>query len=403
MRYVYKGINMESRKAIKGSIEADDEREAKLLLRNRKINVTDIKRDWKSIEIKFRREKIKVYDTAVASRQLAAMISAGLPLARALDILAGQVTNRKLRKVFRDVSEDIAGGSSFYEALNKYKEHFGDLYISMIRSGEESGALDDILNRLALYQEKSVALRRKVKGALAYPITIIIFAAIILAIIMVFVVPKLAEVYESLGGELPVMTQITINVSNFVASPTGGGIILLSVILLVMIIRLLYKRTVRGRYFFDFLLLKLPKFGDLVNKLSIARFSRSMSTLLRGGVPILRAIDITASNSGNKVVEKYILNTKADIEEGRTLAEPMRQIKLFPSMVVEMVRVGEETGNLDDMMDKVADYYEDEVDRAVEAVTSMILPVFIFFLGGIIGFIVISLYLPIFKMGELVR
>lgn len=403
MRYVYKGINMESRKAIKGSIEADDEREAKLLLRNRKINVTDIKRDWKSIEIKFRREKIKVYDTAVASRQLAAMISAGLPLARALDILAGQVTNRKLRKVFRDVSEDIAGGSSFYEALNKYKEHFGDLYISMIRSGEESGALDDILNRLALYQEKSVALRRKVKGALAYPITIIIFAAIILAIIMVFVVPKLAEVYESLGGELPVMTQITINVSNFVASPTGGGIILLSVILLIIIIRLLYKRTVRGRYFFDFLLLKLPKFGDLVNKLSIARFSRSMSTLLRGGVPILRAIDITASNSGNKVVEKYILNTKADIEEGRTLAEPMRQIKLFPSMVVEMVRVGEETGNLDDMMDKVADYYEDEVDRAVEAVTSMILPVFIFFLGGIIGFIVISLYLPIFKMGELVR
>ena len=403
MKYIYKGLDVNNRRNVSGLIEADDEKEARILLRNRGIDVSSIKRDWKSIEIKFRREKIKIYDTAVASRQLAAMIGAGLPLARSLEILSGQVTNRKLRKVFKDVSEQIAGGSSFNEALLKHKEHFGDLYISMVKSGETSGSLDIILNRLAFYQEKAVALRRKVKSAVTYPITVIFFAAVILAIIMVFIVPKLAAIYEELGSKLPAMTQITINVSNFIASPKGGGIILASIILLIILIRYLYKKTVKGRYLIDAFLLKLPRFGDLIKKLSVARFSRSMGTLLRSGVPIISSIDITASNSGNKVVEKYILSTKADVESGRTLADPMRQIKIFPPMVVEMVRVGEETGNLDDMFDKVADYYEDEVDRAVEAATSMILPIFIFFLGIVIGFIVISLYLPIFQMGELIQ
>lgn len=403
MKYVYKGLDVNNRKKVNGLIEADDEKDARILLRNRGINVTYLKRDWKSIEIKFRREKIKIYDTAVASRQLSAMIGAGLPLARALEILSEQVTNRKLRRVFKDVAEQIAGGISFNEALLKHKEHFGDLYISMVKSGETSGSLDVILNRLAIYQEKAVALRRKVKSAVTYPITIIFFAALIVTIIMVFIVPKLASIYEELGSKLPAMTQITINVSNFIASPTGGGIILASIIIFIILIRYLYKKTVKGRYLIDALLLRLPRFGDLIKKLSVARFSRSMGTLLRSGVPIISAIDITASNSGNKVIEKHILSTKADIEAGRTLADPLRQIKIFPRMVVEMVRVGEETGNLDDMFDKVADYYEDEVDRAVEAATSMILPIFIFFLGIVIGFIVISLYLPIFQMGEMIK
>ena len=403
MKYNYKGLDITNRKRVNGIIEADDEKEAMILLRNKGINVTYLKRDWKSIEIKFRREKIKIYDTAVASRQLAAMIGAGLPLARALEILSGQVTNRKLRSVFKDVAEQIAGGTSFNEALLKHKEHFGDLYISMVKSGETSGSLDIILNRLAVYQEKAVALRRKVKSAVTYPITVMFFAALIVAIIMVFIVPKLASIYEELGSKLPFMTQITINVSNFIASPRGGGIILASIVIFIIVIRYLYKRTVKGRYLIDAFLLKLPKFGDLIKKVSVARFSRSMGTLLRSGVPIISAIDITASNSGNKIIEKYILSTKADIESGRTLAEPLRQIKMFPPMVVEMVKVGEETGNLDDMFDKVADYYEDEVDRAVEAATSMILPIFIFILGIVIGFIVISLYLPIFQMGDLVQ
>lgn len=403
MKYLYKGLDINNRKTIKGLIEADDEKEARILLRNRGINVNYLRKDWKSIEIRFLREKIKIYDTAVASRQLAAMIGAGLPLARALEILSSQVTNRKLRKVFKDVAEQIAGGTSFNEALLKHKEHFGDLYISMVKSGEASGSLDVILNRLAVYQEKAVALRRKVKSAITYPITVIFFAGVILALIMVFIVPKLASIYEELGAKLPAMTQITINVSNFVASPKGGGIILATIILLILFLRYLYKRTVKGRYIIDAFLLKLPKFGDLIKKLSVARFSRSMGTLLRSGISIISAIEITASNSGNKVVEKYILGTKADVEAGRSLSEPLRQIKIIPPMVVEMVKVGEETGNLDDMFDKVADYYEDEVDRAVEAATSMILPVFIFFLGIVIGFIVISLYLPIFQMGELIQ
>jgi type IV pilus assembly protein PilC len=403
MKYIYKGIDIQNKKRVNGVIEADDEKDARLLLRTKGINVNYLKRDWKSIEIKFRREKIKIYDVAVASRQLSAMIGAGLPLARSLEILASQVSNRKLRRVFRDVSEEIASGSSFNEALLKHKEYFGELYISMVKSGEASGSLDIILNRLAIYQEKAVALRRKVKSAVTYPFTVIFFAALIVTIIMVFIVPKLASIYEELGSSLPAMTQITVNVSKFIASPKGGGIILASIIILVILIRYLYKRTIKGRYFIDLLLLKLPKFGDLIKKLSVARFSRSMGTLLRSGVPIISSIDITAANSGNKVIEKYILSTKSDVEAGRTLAEPLRQMKLFPPMVVEMVRVGEETGNLDDMFDKVADYYEDEVDRAVEAATSMILPVFIFFLGIVIGFIVISLYLPIFQMGELIK
>jgi type IV pilus assembly protein PilC len=403
MKYLYKGLDLNNRKAVKGLIEADDEREARILLRNKGINVNYLRKDWKSIEIRFHREKIKIYDTAVASRQLAAMIGAGLPLARALEILSSQVSNRKLRRVFKDVAEQIAGGTSFHEALLKHKEHFGDLYISMVESGEASGSLDVILNRLAIYQEKAVALRRKVKSAVTYPITVVFFASVILAVIMIFIVPKLASIYEELGSKLPAMTQITINVSNFIASPEGGGIILATIILLIIFIRYLYKKTVRGRYIIDAILLKLPRFGDLIKKLSVARFSRSMGTLLRSGIPIISAINITASNSGNRVVEKYILSTKADVEAGRTLAEPLRQIKIIPAMVVEMVRVGEETGNLDDMFDKVADYYEDEVDRAVEAATSMILPIFIFFLGIVIGFIVISLYLPIFQMGELIK
>jgi len=225
MKYLYKGLDINNRKTIKGLIEADDEKEARILLRNRGINVNYLRKDWKSIEIRFLREKIKIYDTAVASRQLAAMIGAGLPLARALEILSSQVTNRKLRKVFKDVAEQIAGGTSFNEALLKHKEHFGDLYISMVKSGEASGSLDVILNRLAIYQEKAVALRRKVKSAITYPITVIFFAGVILALIMVFIVPKLASIYEELGAKLPAMTQITINVSNFVASPKGGGII----------------------------------------------------------------------------------------------------------------------------------------------------------------------------------
>jgi type IV pilus assembly protein PilC len=403
VKYIYKGIDISNKRRVNGFIETDDEKEAKILLRNKGIEVTFLKRDWKSIEIKFRREKIKIYDTAIASRQLAAMIGAGLPLARSLEILSAQVTNRKLRRVFKDVSEQIASGTSFNEALLKHKEHFGDLYVSMIKSGETSGSLDVILNRLAIYQEKAVALRRKVKSAVTYPITVIFFAALILTIIMVFIVPKLASIYEELGSKLPAMTQITINVSNFIASPKGGGIILAFIIIFIIVIRHLYKRTVKGRYIIDAILLRLPKFGDLIKKLSVARFSRSMGTLLRSGVPIISSIDITASNSGNKVIEKHILSTKADVEAGRTLADPLRQIKMFPPMVVEMVRVGEETGNLDDMFDKVADYYEDEVDRAVEAATSMILPIFIFFLGIVIGFIVISLYLPIFQMGELIQ
>lgn len=403
MKYIYNGFEIANKKVVKGIIEAESDKDATLALRSRGIQATSLRKDWKSIEIRFKREKIKIYDLAVASRQLSAMIGAGLPLARSLEILSTQAGNKKLGRVFKDIKEQIDQGSSFNEALLKYKQYFSDLYISMVKSGEASGSLDDILNRLAIYQEKAVALRRKVKSAVTYPITVMIFAAAILAVIMIFVVPRLASIFEDLGSKLPAMTMITINTSKFIASWKGGGSILLSILFIILLLRYLYKKTVKGRYAIDAFLLKLPKFGDLIKKVSIARFTRSMGTLLKSGVPILTSIDITASNSGNKVIEKNIVTTRSSVESGRSLAEPLRNLKIFPPMVVEMVRVGEETGNLDDMLFKVADYYEDEVDRSVEAVTSMILPVFIFFLGGAIGFIVISLYLPIFQLGDLIK
>jgi len=402
-KYIYKGAEIKTGKATSGIIDAKNEREAVLILRSRDIHVKSIKRDWKSIEIRFRMEKIKIADIAVASRQLATMIAAGLPLARSIEIIGSQTSNRKLRSIFDDIKIAISEGSTFHEALQKHKDHFGDLYVSLVKAGEIGGSLDTMLDRLAIYQEKSLALRRKVKSAITYPVTVVFISVAVLTFLMLFVVPKFAEIYEDFGAQLPALTMVVINTSKFIGSWHGGGIILGTIMLLIVTIRFLYKKTNKGRYAIDYMLLKLPKIGGMVKKVSISRFTRSMGTLLRGGVSLLSTMDIVGASSGNKVIEKSVIESKKQIESGKSLSEPMRATKLFPPMVNEMIYVGEETGNLDDMLMKVADYYEDEVDRAVEGLTSMVEPILIVFLGVIVGFIVIALYLPIFKLGEYVK
>lgn len=344
-------------------------------------------------------ESIKTRDVVIFTRQLATMIDAGLPIVQCLDILAGQSPNKKFRGVIRQIKEEVESGSTFTDALRKHPKLFDDLFVNMVAAGEIAGILDSILHRLAGYMEKAQKLRSKIKGAMIYPATIVTVAVGVTAVLLIFVIPVFAELFESFGQALPAPTQFTINLSNFViayfkymaAVAIGVGVTC----------RQLY-RTERGRLVFDRMFLELPVFGDLVRKSSVARFTRTLSTLVSSGVPILDALAITARTAGNKVVERAVLATRVSISEGRTIAEPLTESKVFPPMVCQMISVGETTGALDAMLQKIADFYEDEVDNAVANLTALMEPLVIVFLGVVIGGLVISMYLPIFKLGAVV-
>lgn len=344
---------------------------------------------------------VKDKDIVIFTRQFATMIDAGLPLVQALDILSTQVENKTLSNTLAQVKVDVESGATYADALKKHTRIFSELYVNMVAAGEAGGILDTILNRLAAYIEKAMKLKKKVKGALVYPAVVSSIAVFVIAVIMIFVVPTFAKMFTTLGGTLPLPTLLIINTSNFIAG-IGG---LLSVIAIagfvVFIVQV--RRTEKGKHVIDKIMLKLPIFGPLLNKVAVAKFTRTLGTLVSSGVPILDGLEITAKTSGNKVIEYAIMDVRKGVVSGKTLAEPITKAKVFPPMVTHMIAVGESTGALDAMLAKIADFYDDEVDAAVGNLTAMMEPMLMVFLGGAVGFIVVAMYLPIFKLITLIK
>ena len=344
-------------------------------------------------------EKVTTKDLSLATRQLATMIDAGLPIVQCLDILAQQSESKLLRNTITTIRKDVEGGCTLADALRKHPKVFDDLYTNMVEAGEAGGILNTILNRISLFIEKANRLKKKVKGAMIYPCAIVFVAVAVVTVLMIWVIPVFAELYGSMGKALPMPTQICINISNwFVAY---WYLLLGGAIGIVMAISTYYK-TPHGRMNIDRLLLRMPIIGDLLRKVAVARFSQNMALLLSSGVPILDGLLITGKTAGNKVVEKAIMESRVSISQGKTVAEPLRESKIFPPLVCSMVAVGESTGGLDAMLKKVAELYEEEVDDAVNNLTAMMEPLIMVVLGVVLGGLVIAMYLPIFQMGSLV-
>ena len=342
-------------------------------------------------------------DLVVFTRQFGTMINAGLPLIQCLDILSTQSENKVLRETVGDVKNSVEAGSTFSDALKRHPKVFDDLYVNMIHAGEVGGLLDTILTRLAKHIEKAMKLKGQIKSAMVYPTAIVGVAVIIISVLMVWVIPVFAQMFlEMSGGKvgLPGPTQIVINVSNFFQSywyAMGGAMVAAA----IAIKR--YYATVNGRVVIDRLLLKVPIVGDLIRKASVAKFTRTLGTLITSGVPLLEGLSICAKTSGNKVIEEALMNARVSISGGKTISEPLAKCNVFPKMVTHMIAVGESTGALDAMLGKIADFYEDEVDQAVETLTSLLEPIMMVVLGTIIGFIVIAMYLPIFTMAQAIQ
>src|SRR3972149_4677492 len=345
--------------------------------------------------------RIKDKDIVVFTRQFSTMINAGLPLVQALEILSTQVENKAFGKIIGQVKTDVESGLTYADSLKKHPKIFSELYANMVAAGEAGGILDTILNRLASYIEKAMKLKKKVKGAMVYPAVISTVAVLVIVIIMVFVVPTFSRMFAQLGGTLPLPTRMVMGLSKFIAG-TGGIVSLVSIIAAVVFI-IQFKRTEKGKKMIDFILLKLPIFGTLLNKVAVAKFTRTLGTLVSSGVPILDGLEITAKTSGNKVVEQAIMGVRKEVVGGKTIAEPIKKAKVFPPMVTHMIAVGESTGALDAMLGKIADFYDDEVDAAVTNLTAMMEPLMMVFLGTTVGFIVVAMYLPIFKLITLIK
>ena len=344
-------------------------------------------------------DKVTTKDISLATRQLATMIDAGLPIVQCLDILAQQSDSKLLCKTISAVKKDVEGGTTLADALRKHPKIFDDLYVNMVEAGEAGGILNTILNRIALFIEKANRLKKKVKGAMIYPCAIVCVAIIVVAVLMIFVIPVFAELYGGMGKALPMPTQICIDISNWLVA---YWYVLVAVVAGAIMAVSFYYKTPAGRMNIDSLLLRMPIIGDLLRKVAVARFSQNMSLLLSSGVPILDGLAITGKTAGNKVVEKAILDSRVSISQGKTVAEPLRDSKIFPPLVCQMVAVGESTGGLDTMLKKVAELYEEEVDDAVNNLTAMMEPMIMVVLGVILGGLVIAMYLPIFQMGSLV-
>ncbi|MBI2349687.1 MAG: type II secretion system F family protein [Deltaproteobacteria bacterium] len=344
--------------------------------------------------------KVTAHDVMLFTRQFATMIDAGLPIVQGLDILAQQSENKAFRNTIKTIKQDVESGFTLADALKKHPKIFDDLYVNMVAAGEVGGVLNTILNRIAIFIEKAAKLKSKVKGAMIYPCTIVVVAVAVVTVLLLFVIPVFAELYGGMGKALPAPTQITINISNFFRA---YFMYLAVAIVGVGVAIKMYYKTEHGRFNIDGLMLKLPVMGDLIRKVAVARFSQNMSILLSSGVPILDGLAITAKTAGNKVVEKAIMTARISISQGRTVAEPLTESKIFPPMVCQMVAIGENTGALDAMLKKVAEFYEEEVDTAVANLTALMEPVIMVVLGVILGGLVISMYLPIFQLGSLVQ
>lgn len=394
--YVWNGRTKDGQRQ-KGELVAKSKEEVISIMRKQNIMVTSVAARAKklSINLPFLKPKASDKDIAIFTRQFATMIDAGLPLVQCLDILSRQADNKTFASVINEIRQDVEAGSTFADSLKKHPNVFGDLYANMVAAGELGGILDTILNRLSKYIEKNIKLKRQVKAALFYPSTIVAVAFIVIAVLLVYVIPIFAKMFTDFGGTLPAPTRLVIGASDFMR---GNILIIIGIIVAAIIGARKYYKTQNGRMVIDATVLRLPVFGMLARKISVAKFTRTLGTLISSGVPILDGLDIVAKTSGNKVVEKAIYATRQSISEGKTLSEPLETSKVFPPMVVQMIAVGETTGALDAMLAKIADFYDDEVDSTVGILTSLLEPILMIFLGVVIGFIVVAMYLPIFKL-----
>jgi len=388
----------------KGEMEAPGEAAIRIHLRQQNIIPTKIEAKGKglnaNISLPFLKQKVKQRAVAIFTRQLATMIDAGLPLVQSLEGLSSQQENKAFKNIIRQIREDVEGGSTFAGALKKHPATFNELYTNLVVAGEEGGILDTILTRLASYIEKAEALKKKVKSALVYPATIVTVAVAVVIILMLFVIPTFETMFQSAGQSLPLPTQIVLGMSRMIKKYI---VFFVPAFILLFILFKRYYKTESGRALVDRLLLRLPIFGPLLRKIAVARFSRTLGTLVSSGVPILDGLTIVSRTSGNRAIETAIMNARASIREGETIAEPLSRSGHFPPMVIQMISVGESTGALDAMLSKIAEFYEDEVDVAVGNLTSLLEPLLMMFLGVVIGGVVIAMYLPIFNMANAVQ
>ena len=387
---------------ISGELEATDKIAVFNLLKARKItaNTNKIREKGagmnKEIKIPFLGAKIKQKDISIFTRQFSTMIDAGLPLVQGLSILSKQNPNPKMKAMLESIKEEVESGKTLTESLKNFPKHFDTLYVNMVDAGENGGILDIILDRLSVYMEKSIKLKREIKTALIYPSVVISAAILVTTILLVFVIPTFAELFEDFGAELPLPTQIVINISNFFVK---YFFVISGSFFTSLIVFFKFSKTDKGKSVLHPIYLKLPIFGDLIRKVAVARFTRTLGTMLSSGVPILTALNICSKTAGNKVVEVTVQKTRVAISEGKQMADTLSESNVFPPMVTQMIGVGETSGALDKMLEKVAIFYEEEVDNAVGALKQLIEPLMILFLGVIIGVLVIAMYLPIFKLG----
>jgi type IV pilus assembly protein PilC len=394
--YQWVGTNRKN-ETRKGEMEASNERAVRSNLMRLRITPTKIKKKPKDLfeNVSWLQPKVKEKDIILFARQFSTMIDAGLPIIQCLEILHAQQNNKTFKRMIKEIKEQVESGATLAEALKRFPKYFDDLFVNMIAAGEAGGILDAILRRLAGYMEKARKLKAQVKGAMTYPVVTLVIAIIVLGIILVFVIPVFQEMFSDLGGELPVPTQIVVKLSEMVKSKILY--IIIGFVLLVFAFRKFYA-TEKGQDTVDDLLLKIPVFGELLRKVAVAKFTRTMGTMLASGVAILEALDIVAKTSGNRTIERAIYDVRSGIAEGRTMADPLAESGVFPAMVCQMISVGESTGALDAMLEKIADFYDEEVDQAVDNLTSLIEPFMLVFLGVTIGGLVVAMYLPIFKM-----
>ncbi len=383
----------------RGEIDAPSLAAARAQLMRRHIRPVLIKPKKKGITIPFLTGWVTIKETAIFTRQFATMIEAGLPLVQCLEALGRQQEKRAFQNVLKDVQETVEGGATLSDSMRRHKNVFDDLYVNMVTAGEMAGILDNVLERLATHMEKTIKLRNQVKSAMYYPVTIVAVAVGVVAVLLLKVIPVFAKLFSDFGAKLPAPTLFVIAISDLMQNYflyIVAGAIALALLLWQL------SKTKRGRYLLDKLLLSLPIFGPIVRKIAIARFSRTLGTMVQSGVAILDALEICARTSGNLIIEQALLKARTSISQGKTIAEPLEDSGVFPPMVVQMVSVGEATGNLDSMLSKIADFYEDEVDTAVKALTSLLEPVIMIVLGVIIGGLVIAMYLPIFTMAGVI-
>jgi type IV pilus assembly protein PilC len=381
----------------KGEMEAVDELAVRGLLRRQGFKSIEIRKKPKDLAeyLPFLAGRVKEKNIVVFCRVFSTMINAGLPLIQCLDLLAQQEDNKYFAKVIRDIKEDIEGGTSLTDALKKYPKVFDDLFVNLIAAGEAGGILDVVLARLSTYMEKAMKLKSRVKGAMTYPIAVLVISFGVVALLLLKVIPIFKKMFEGMGAQLPGPTMVVVVASEFTQSYWW---FILGILIVIVIAFNRFYKTKKGRWTVDSLLLKAPVFGLLLKKVAVAKFSRTLSTMLSSGVPILEGLTIVSRTSGNIVVENALLKTRQSISEGQSIAEPLQAAKIFPPMVVQMIAVGEATGALDAMLGKIADFYDDEVDNAVTAMTTLLEPVMMVFLGVLVGGMLIAMYLPIFKI-----